>query len=64
MSEFAKMDLFFFITSVATAILTILLVVVLVYLIRFLRDLKHISNNLKQVISFFNNIFKRYKKGK
>ena len=41
------MDIFFFIASIGTGILTILLVIALVYLIALIRDLKYISNKAK-----------------
>lgn len=47
MSEFIKMDVFFFIASIGTSILTILLVIALIRLIALIRDLKYISNKAK-----------------
>ena len=47
MNEFMKMDIFFFISSIAAVILAILLVILLVYAIGFMRDLKYISSKAK-----------------
>lgn len=47
MDEFLKMDIFFFIASICTAILTVLLAIALFYLIALIRDLKYISGKAK-----------------
>ncbi len=47
METIAKSDIFFFITSVATIILTLFLAVLLYYLVKISRDLKYISQKAK-----------------
>ena len=47
MAEFAKMDIFFFITSLAVVLLGTLAVVLLVYLIKISRDIRYISKKAK-----------------
>ncbi len=42
MTEFAKMDVFFYVTTIAVVILTIALVIASVYLIKILKDIKYI----------------------
>ena len=51
MDEFLKMDIFFFVAAVCTAILSILLAMTLVYAISLLRDLKYISNKAKTEVT-------------
>ncbi len=43
MTEIARSDLFFFITTFAVVILTILLIIILIYAVNILRDIKRIS---------------------
>ncbi len=47
MSEFAKMDIFFVITSAAVILLGILLAVLIIYIIKISRDIKYISQRAK-----------------
>jgi uncharacterized protein YoxC len=47
MNEFAKMDVFFAVTTAAVIILTAALAVALVYIIKILRDIKYISKKAK-----------------
>lgn len=47
MSEFAKMDIFFVITSAAVVLLGILLAVLIIYIIKISRDIKYISQRAK-----------------
>ena len=47
MNEFLKMDIFFVIASASAIILTSLLVVILVYVIKFVRNLKYISDKAR-----------------
>ncbi|MFA5991550.1 MAG: hypothetical protein WC794_04895 [Candidatus Doudnabacteria bacterium] len=47
MSEFAKMDIFFVITSAAVILLGILLAVLIVYIIKISRDIKYISKKAR-----------------
>lgn len=47
MGDFARMDIFFFITSVATILLTLLAIIIAIYLIKILKDIKYISNKAK-----------------
>ncbi|MDR3643335.1 MAG: hypothetical protein P4L74_06970 [Candidatus Doudnabacteria bacterium] len=47
MSEFAKMDIFFFITSVAVVVLGLLLAILIIYIIKISRDIKYISQKAK-----------------
>ncbi len=47
MNEFAKMDIFFVITSLAVVLLGILLAVLAVYLIKISRDVKYITQRAK-----------------
>jgi uncharacterized membrane protein len=50
MNEFFKMDIFFIIASVMAIILTVLIVILLIYLIRFVRNLKYISDKARAEI--------------
>ena len=47
MSEFAKMDIFFFITTIVAVVLGILFVMLMVYFIRIAKDIKYISQKAK-----------------
>ncbi len=47
MSEFAKMDIFFVITSSAVVLLGILFAVLIVYIIKISRDIKYISQKAR-----------------
>ncbi len=47
MTPLLKSDIFFFISSVATVILTCLLIVVFVYLIRFLRTINRVGDMIE-----------------
>ncbi len=47
MNEFAKMDAFFFITTIAMVILTLLLAVLIIYIIKISKDVKYISGKAK-----------------
>ncbi len=47
MSDFAKMDIFFVITSAAVVLLGILLAVLIVYIIKISRDIKYISQKAR-----------------
>lgn len=47
MTEFAKMDMFFFVTTIAVVLITIVLVISAVYIIRILNDIKYISQKAK-----------------
>jgi len=47
MTEFYKMDVFFFVTTIAVIILTLLLGVLIVYIIKISRDIKYISYKAK-----------------
>ncbi|MBI5530253.1 MAG: hypothetical protein HY918_02010 [Candidatus Doudnabacteria bacterium] len=47
MSDFAKMDIFFFVTTIAVAVLTVLLAVLIIYIIKISRDIKHITNKAR-----------------
>jgi len=48
MSEVLQANIFFFITSVAVVVLTILLVAVLVYVLMIVRNVKDITDRLKE----------------
>lgn len=52
MTEFAKMDIFFFITSVAVVLLTVLLAVLVIYIIKISNDIKYISGKAKNEADF------------
>lgn len=47
MSDFAKMDIFFVITSSAVVLLGILFAVLIVYIIKISRDIKYISQKAR-----------------
>jgi diacylglycerol kinase len=47
MSDFAKMDIFFVVTTAAVAVLAILLAVAMVYIIKISRDIKYISQKAR-----------------
>jgi predicted Holliday junction resolvase-like endonuclease len=47
MTEFAKMDIFFFVTTIAVVVLTLLLLVLIIYIIKISKDIKYISNKAK-----------------
>ncbi len=47
MTEFAKMDIFFFITSVAVVVLAILLAILVIYIIKISHDIKYITKKAK-----------------
>ena len=51
MSSFIKADIFFFVTAIAVVALALLFAVALVYLIRILRDVKDISERVKEEAS-------------
>lgn len=48
MDDVLKADIFFFITTIATIVLSVFLVIVFFYTIRILRDIKHISSAAKK----------------
>ena len=48
MDDILKADIFFFITTIATIVLSVFLVIVFFYTIRILRDIKHISSVAKE----------------
>lgn len=48
MDDILKADIFFFITTIATLVLSVFLAVVFFYTIRILRDVKHISSVAKK----------------
>jgi len=47
MSDFAKMDIFFVITSATVILLALLLAVLMVYIIKISRDIKYISKRAR-----------------
>jgi hypothetical protein len=47
MTEFAKMDIFFFITTIALVLLVILLIIMALYLISIFNDIKYITKKAK-----------------
>lgn len=47
MTEFAKMDVFFFIASISMVVLTLLLIVIGIYIAKILKDVKYISAKAK-----------------
>ena len=48
MTELAKSDIFFFITSTAVIVLTIVVLVVLYYIVKILRDVEDITESVKE----------------
>jgi 5-bromo-4-chloroindolyl phosphate hydrolysis protein len=52
MTEFAKMDIFFLITSIAVVVLTALLAVLAIYIIKISSDIKYISGKAKNEADF------------
>lgn len=47
MNEFLKMDIFFAISSVVAIILAVLIVILLVYAIKFVKNIKYISDKAR-----------------
>jgi len=47
MTEFYKMDVFFYVTTIAVVILTLLLAALIIYIIKISRDIKYISQKAK-----------------
>ena len=47
MTEFAKMDIFFFVTTIAVVVLTLLLIILVIYIIKISKDIKYISSKAK-----------------
>jgi predicted Holliday junction resolvase-like endonuclease len=47
MTEFAKMDIFFFVTTIAVMILTVLLGILIIYIIKISKDIRYISQKAK-----------------
>jgi hypothetical protein len=47
MSDFMKQDIFFFVTTIAVAVLTILLAILIIYIIKISSDVKHISEKAR-----------------
>jgi len=54
MEELLKSDIFFFITSVSVVAVTALLIVVLIYVAEILRDIRHVSKNIKKESEHFH----------
>jgi hypothetical protein len=48
MDTLIKADIFFFITTIAIALLSVLAVVLLIYSIRIVRDVKYVSAKMKE----------------
>lgn len=48
MSEIAKADIFFVVTTIAVVVVSVVLIVALVYLIKILRDFKQVSGKVKE----------------
>jgi len=47
MTEFAKMDIFFFVATIAVVILTLLAAVLIIYIIKISKDIKYISRRAR-----------------
>ena len=47
MNTLVKVDIFFFITSVAVVLLTLLLAILIIYIIKISKDVKYISGKAK-----------------
>lgn len=47
MTDFMKLDVFFFVTTIAVVILTLLLAVLIIYIIKIGKDIKYISHRAK-----------------
>ena len=43
MSEFAKMDIFFVVTTIAVIVVAVMLAIALYYIVRILRHVEHVS---------------------
>jgi formate-dependent nitrite reductase membrane component NrfD len=54
MEALLKSDIFFFITSVSVIAVTALLIVVLIYVAEILRDIRHVSKNVKKESDHFH----------
>lgn len=67
MEELLKSDIFFFITSVSVVAVTVLIIIVLVYIAEILRDIRHVSKNVRKESDHFteivNEILKDFHKG-
>lgn len=48
MSEIAKADIFFVVTTIAVVVISIVFIIALVYLIKILRDFKQVSGKVKE----------------
>lgn len=66
MDSLLRADIFFFITSIAVVMLTVVFAVAMAYLIRILRDVRHISQRLREetdvIIEDIEELRKRLKK--
>lgn len=47
MTEFVKMDVFFFVATIAVVVLALLLAILIIYIIKISRDVKYISQKAK-----------------
>lgn len=54
MSEFAKMDIFFIITSATVILVGTLLAVLVIYIIKISRDIKYISQRAKSEVDLIS----------
>ena len=48
MTEFAKMDIFFFVTTIAVVLFTILMVILMIYIIKISNDVKYITKRARE----------------
>ena len=47
MTDFAKMDVFFYVTTIAVILLTVVLAIAIMYGIKILRDIKYIAGKAR-----------------
>ncbi|MDH5442301.1 MAG: hypothetical protein OEX08_01730 [Candidatus Nomurabacteria bacterium] len=59
METFIQADIFFFITSIATVLLTLILVWVLIRIMLILRDIKRIAKTLRRGAEGFESVAKK-----
>ncbi len=48
MDEFLKLDIFFFVTTIAVVIITALLAILIIYLVKISKDVKYITKKARE----------------
>jgi len=62
MQDLIQSDIFFFITSIAVIAVTIFILITLWYIIRILKNIKDVSEIVKEETVFLSGDFSRFKK--